>query len=66
MLKHKFGPGDRVIAMVDTLNQNARSGVYTIVKTLPDAGRGRQYRAKSSLDTHERVLDEHLLRPAND
>ncbi|MBS0642410.1 MAG: hypothetical protein JSS43_21320 [Proteobacteria bacterium] len=65
-MKHKFAPGDRVIAVADRSNDNQRSGVYTIIRALPLAGRGYQYRAKSALDTHERVLDEDLLRPAND
>jgi hypothetical protein len=65
MVTHKFAIGDRVLALPDASNGNARSGVYTIVKVLPVAGRGVQYRAKSALDSHERVLDETLLRPAN-
>ena len=65
MAKHKFSTGDRVLALPDSSNGNARPGIYTIVKALPVAGRGYQYRAKSAFDTHERVLDEALLRPAN-
>ena len=65
MLKHKFAAGDHVIAIPNTQNENIRPGAYTIVKVLPVAGRGCQYRAKSTLDTHERVLDESMLRPAN-
>jgi hypothetical protein len=51
--------------MPDRMNGNIRPGVYTIVKILPEAGRGFQYRAKHLVDAHERVLDEDLLRPAN-
>jgi hypothetical protein len=65
MPKHKFAAGDRVVAAVNRPNENIRPGVYTIVKTMPFAGRGFQYRAKNALDGHERVLDEDLLRPAN-
>ena len=65
MLKHKYAAGDRVIAVADTLNKNVRPGVYTIIKVLPVAGRGCQYRARNALDTHERVLDEDRLRRAN-
>ncbi|HYZ25095.1 MAG TPA: hypothetical protein VE690_23380 [Rhodopila sp.] len=64
MLKHKYKVGDRVIALSDSSNANVRTGPYTIVKILPVAGRGCQYRAKSPLDEHERVLDEALLRSA--
>jgi hypothetical protein len=66
MLRHKFAAGDRVVAVRDTSNENIRPGVYTIVKPLPIAGRGCQYRAKSALDTHERVLDEAMIRPTAD
>jgi hypothetical protein len=66
MFKHKYAAGDRVIAIADRSNENIRPGIYTIVKILPVAGRGCQYRAKNALDTHERVLDETMLRPAND
>jgi hypothetical protein len=66
MVKHKYAAGDRVIAAADTSNANIRPGVYTIIKVLPVAGRGCQYRAKNALDAHERVLDEDLLRRAND
>jgi hypothetical protein len=65
MIKHKFATGDRVLAMPDASNTNIRPGIYTILKVLPIAGRGCQYRAKNVTDTHERVLDEALLRPAN-
>jgi hypothetical protein len=65
MLKHKYAAGDRVIAVADRWNENIRPGVYTIVRALPVAGRGCQYRARNALDTHERVLDEDMLRRAN-
>ncbi|PPQ37653.1 hypothetical protein [Rhodopila globiformis] len=65
MIKHKFAKGDRVIARADASNANMRPGIYTIVSVLPVAGRGCQYRAKSVMDTHERVLDEDLLQPAD-
>ena len=65
MLKHKFAVGDRVVMAADRSNENIRPGVYTIVKALPVAGRGCQYRARNALDTHERVLDEDLLQRAH-
>lgn len=65
MQKHKFATGDRVLAMPDADNANVRPGIYTILKVLPLAGRGLQYRAKHITDTHERVLDETLLRSAD-
>lgn len=65
MVTHKFRAGDRVLALPDAANANIRPGIYTITKVLPVAGFGCQYRAKNDTDTHERVLDEALLRPAN-
>ena len=64
MLKHKYAAGDRVVAVAGSANQNVRPGVYTIVKTLPIAGWGCQYRVKNALDPHERVLDEGVLQRA--
>jgi hypothetical protein len=65
MIKHKFATGDRVVARADKSNINMRPGVYTITKILPVAGQGCQYRARNAMDTHDRVLDEALLRPAD-
>ncbi|HVZ06749.1 hypothetical protein [Rhodopila sp.] len=65
MPKHKYAAGDRVIAVISAANRNIRPGIYTIVKALPVAGRGCQYRARNAFDAHERVLDEHLLQRAN-
>ena len=65
VLKHKYAAGDRVIVVADTANQNLRPGAYTIVKTLPVAGWGCQYRVRNALDPHERVLNEDLLQRAH-
>ena len=62
MAKHKFATGDRVMVLATGSSGNVRPGVYTIVKTMPDNARGCQYRAKSAVDVHERVLDESQLR----
>ena len=64
MAQHKYAVGDRVSLLPDRLNANVRPGVYTIVRALPPAGQGLQYRAKNALDSHERVLDEAQLRNA--
>jgi hypothetical protein len=50
--------------MPDRINNNVRPGLYIIVRTLPVTNQGCQYRAKSALDNHERVLDEAQLRAA--
>ena len=64
MAQHKYAVGDRVALLPDRLNANVRPGVYTIVRAMPSAGQGLQYRAKNALDSHERVLDEAQLRNA--
>ncbi len=64
MADHKYNAGDRVTLLPDRFNANARPGVYTIVRTMPVTSQGVQYRAKSTLDNHERVLDEAQLRGA--
>ncbi len=64
MSDHKFSAGDRVTLVPDRSNGNVRAGVYTIVRTMPVTSYGCQYRAKSVLDSHERVLDEAQLRGA--
>ena len=48
MADHKYAAGDRVTLLPDRNNAN----------------QGCQYRAKSVLDSHERVLDEAQLRSA--
>jgi hypothetical protein len=53
-----------VTLMPDRVNPNVRPGIYTIVRTLPVTNQGCQYRAKSALDNHERVLDEAQIRNA--
>jgi hypothetical protein len=65
VIKHKFRTGDRVRVLPDPANANGPTGLYTILKLLPVAGRGCQYRAKGVTDTYERVLDESLLRAAD-
>jgi hypothetical protein len=62
MTKHKFTAGDRVELLPDRLNTNVRPGVYTIVRAMPVTNLGPQYRAKSVMDSHERVFDEAQLR----
>jgi hypothetical protein len=64
MAQHKYAAGDRVTLLPDRFNANARPGVYTIVRAMPVTNQGCQYRAKSTLDSHERVLDEVQLRSA--
>ncbi len=64
MAKHKYAAGDRVFALPDKSGVNLAAGAYTVLKALPEAGRGCQYRVKSPLEAHERVLDESQIRKA--
>ncbi len=57
MAEHKFVAGDRV-KLLPASSSNVRPGIYTIVRVMPVTNRGYQYRVKSALNTHERVLDE--------
>ncbi len=55
----KFNVGDQVVIGTNRDNPNQRPGAYRIVRTMPfDRNHGFQYRAKSLLDSHERVLGE--------
>ena len=64
----KFRVGENVSVLPDHTNGNVRPGMYTIVRVLPVTGPTCQYRAKNSLDAHERVLEEgqlHALTSSN-
>jgi hypothetical protein len=58
-----FGKGDRVVVISSNATRNIRPGVYTIVQLLPFSDQGFEYRAKSPLELHDRVLAEHMLKP---
>jgi hypothetical protein len=62
LTEYKFAVGDKVALSADSSNANVRPGIYTIVRRMPVTQIGCQYRAKSALDNHERVVDEAQLR----
>jgi hypothetical protein len=62
MVKHKFATGDCVAVVPDKANPNVRPGICTVLRALPLASFGPQYRVKHVLDSHERVIDEAQLR----
>ena len=64
MIEYKFAVGDKVAVSANSSNVNVRPGIYTIVRRMPVTEIGCQYRAKSALDSHERVVDEAQLRRA--
>lgn len=64
MTLHKYAVGDRVVVQPSRTTPNVRPGTYEITQAMPDSGMGCQYRAKSTLDTYQRVFDEAQLRKA--
>ena len=44
--------------------QNAAPGLYEVRAVLPEADGQHQYRIKSLIEPHERVVSEHELREA--
>jgi hypothetical protein len=65
MFSRRFAAGDRVVIVSGESNMHKRPGIYTVVRVMPLSGTGFQYRVKTALDTHERVVDECELAPAN-
>ncbi len=58
MLKHKFAAGDVVSVLHQQVTRNIPQGPYKIVRVLPVNGLDLEYRAKSTVDGHERVLND--------
>ncbi len=65
MPKRKFAKGDRVTVLSAGTKEFVPDGIYTIVQVMPDSGLGYQYRVKSRLEIHERIVSEYILHPAN-
>jgi hypothetical protein len=58
---HKFKVGQTLLFLPNMFESSARKGSYTVVRLLPAENGVNQYRIKSSLDGHERVVREHQL-----
>ena len=58
---HKFKVGQTLLFSPNIFEGSARKGSYTVVRLLPAEAGANQYRIKSSLDGHERVVLEHQL-----
>lgn len=58
---HKFKVGQTLQFSPNMYESSARKGSYTVVRLLPADSGFNQYRIKSSLDGHERVVREHQL-----
>ena len=61
MQAHKYAVGKIVQFTPGAFDQNGRRGNYRVVRHLPAEGADNQYRIKSSLDGHERVVRESQL-----
>ena len=62
MTEHKFAVGQIVNFSPDRLQLKGGRGRFKIVRLLPEAASVLQYRVKSQLDGHERVVREDQLR----
>jgi hypothetical protein len=60
-MDHKFAVGQRVVFTPGALDRAAPRGTYEIVRLLPPSASINQYRIKSTLDGHERVVQEGQL-----
>jgi hypothetical protein len=58
---HKYRVGEKVSFLPDSGSASHLRGIYTIVRLLPSETRDRQYRVRSDLETHERVVLESQL-----
>ena len=61
MSVHKFAVGQTVRFSPDRGQEGAVRGSFTVVRLLPEAAKIFQYRVKSQLDGHERVVREDQL-----
>lgn len=61
MTAHKFAVGQRVRFLPDRLQLRADQGWFKVVRLLPETANVLQYRVKSQLDGHERVVREDQL-----
>ena len=57
MTGHKFNAG-QTVSLLQSRSRPAPKDMFEIVRKLPAEQRGPQYRIKSLLDGHERVVTE--------
>ena len=61
MATHQFAVGHTVRFSPDPGQEHAKGGLFKIVRLLPETGDVLQYRVKSEIDGHERVVREDQL-----
>ena len=64
MTIHKFAVGEAVRFSPDRGQEYTGDELFEIVRMLPEARDAHQYRIKSQIDGHERVVREDQLRGA--
>ena len=62
MTTHKFAVGEAVRFSPDRGQEYTGGELFEIVRLLPEQGKALQYRIKSQIDSHERVVREDQLR----
>jgi len=63
-MTHKSKIGETVF-LRPSLNQNAPTGAYVIIKRLPQYYGEFEYRVRNSYELHERIVRENELRKAS-
>ncbi len=61
-IAHRFALGQKIEFVPGRYDGAAPSGLYTVVRHLPNDGQDREYRVKNARDGHERVVRESQLR----
>jgi hypothetical protein len=63
-MSSKFKTGQNVRFTSHTIGRPGSSGIYSIVKVLPQEHDEQQYRIKNNSEAHERVVRESQLEKA--
>ena len=61
MSTHKFSVGQTLHFSPGLGEDSKRKGRYKVVRQLPEAGNTLQYRIRSEVDGHERVVRENQI-----
>ena len=59
---HRFTVGQSIEFVPGRFDGSAPSGVYTVVRLLPNDATDREYRVKNARDGHERIIKESQMR----
>lgn len=62
MTTHRYHVGERVHYVRGPYDGDVTPGAYTITRLLPIDGLDPQYRVKSAIELHERMMRESQLR----